>query len=57
MTRVTEDVTEQANTDYRITCITDHSGFNPVCLNKHTLRTAYYAYRQLYGERNDSENE
>lgn len=28
------------------TCITQHPGFSPVCLNIHVLRTAWFQYRQ-----------
>ena len=39
-------------------CITEHEGFDPVCLNPHTLRTAYFAYRQQYNvNRNDALHE
>ena len=31
------------------TCITQHSGFEAVCLNVWVLQTAYYQYRQHYG--------
>lgn len=31
-----------------INCITEHSGFNPVCLNTYVLETAYYQYKQQY---------
>jgi hypothetical protein len=31
------------------TCITDHPGFEPVVLNPHVLRAAYWTYRQRYG--------
>ena len=30
--------------------ITDHEGFEPVCLDVWVLQTAYYQYRQRYGE-------
>ena len=36
-------------------CITQHEGFDPVCLNPHTLRTAYFAYRQRYNVNRDDE--
>ena len=32
-----------------IGCITTHPGFDPVCLNPHTLDVAYLAYKQQYG--------
>ncbi|XP_057675034.1 uncharacterized protein LOC130905535 [Corythoichthys intestinalis] len=31
-----------------VQCITQHPGFQPVCLNVDVLQTAYYAYRQNY---------
>ena len=31
-------------------CITEHEGFNAVCLNMWTLQTAYYQYKQQYGK-------
>ena len=33
-----------------ISCVTDHPGFQPVCLDVNVLRTAYYSYRQHYNE-------
>ena len=33
-----------------ISCITDHEGFESVCLNVWVLQTAYFNYRQRYGE-------
>ena len=30
-------------------CITEHEGFGAVCLNRWVLQTAYYQYRQQYG--------
>ncbi|XP_064638313.1 uncharacterized protein LOC135494327 [Lineus longissimus] len=32
-------------------CITKHSGFSPVCLNKYLLETAWLQYRQQYGKK------
>ena len=31
-----------------IKCITQHPGFEGVCLNPWVLETAYYSYRQQY---------
>ncbi|KAK5867689.1 hypothetical protein PBY51_012156 [Eleginops maclovinus] len=39
---------EEEGADTR--CITEHSGFEPVCLNLHVLRTAHFHYRQEYGD-------
>ena len=33
-----------------ISCITDHEGFESVCLNVWVLQTAYFNYRQRYSE-------
>ena len=33
-----------------ISCITDHEGFESVCLNVWVPQTAYFNYRQQYGE-------
>ena len=32
-----------------VCCITEHAGFEAVCLNEWVLQTAYYQYRQQYG--------
>ena len=32
-----------------IQCITEHEGFEPVCLNVWVLQAAYFSYRQQYG--------
>ena len=31
-------------------CITEHEGFNAVCLNMWVLQTTYYQYKQQYGK-------
>lgn len=31
-----------------VECITDHPGFEPVCLNTYALDTAYNQYKQKY---------
>ena len=31
-------------------CITQHEGFDAVCLNQYVLEVAYYQYRQQHGE-------
>ncbi len=38
------------------TCITDHPGFRSVCLDIWTLRIAYLAYKQQYGDLQEDEN-
>ena len=42
-----DDALDEATT---FTCITHHPGFQAVCLNRHTLDTAYNAYRQQWGD-------
>ena len=32
-----------------ISCITEHKGFDAVCLNRWVLQTAYFQYWQQYG--------
>ena len=34
-------------------CITEHEGFGAVCLNRWVLQTAYFQYRQQYGNHLD----
>ena len=36
------------------TCITQHPGFHPVCINRWVLQTAWYQYKQQYRESFDS---
>ena len=33
----------------QISCITEHQGFEPVCLNVWVLQAGYFSYRQHYG--------
>ena len=33
-----------------VQCITDHPGFVSVCLDEWVLQTAYYGFRQQYGQ-------
>ena len=40
-----------------IKCITLHPGFEPVCLNTYVLQTAYFQYKQQYGEEIFESNE
>lgn len=35
---------------HQLTCITQHPGFGPVCLDEYVLETAYYQNRSQYGE-------
>ncbi len=35
--------------DSSVGCITEHPGFNSVCLDVWVLQTAYFQYRQQYG--------
>ena len=32
------------------TCITQHPGFHPVCINRWVLQTAWYQYKQQFKE-------
>ena len=32
-------------------CITEHEGFDAVCLNPWVLQTGFFSYRQRYGTR------
>ena len=34
----------------KISCITDHEGFDSVCLNAWVLQAAYFSYRYHYGD-------
>ena len=34
----------------QIDCVTDHEGFEAVCLNVWVMQAAYFTYRQRYGE-------
>ena len=36
----------------KVKCITEHQGFEPVCLNVWVLQVAYFQYRQHYGTSN-----
>ena len=48
--REVEKVVKRIDTsDSEVTCITEHEGFYPVCLNIWVLQTAYFEYRQSYG--------
>ncbi|XP_060567747.1 uncharacterized protein LOC132726450 [Ruditapes philippinarum] len=40
-----------------LSCITRHPGFQSVCLDRYVLETAYYQYRQQYGEVEHTNNE
>ena len=37
------------NNPIRIRCITQHEGFNAVCLNRWVLQTSFYQFRQSHG--------
>ena len=38
-------------TEADISCITEHKGFEPVCLNVWVLQAGFFLYRQHYGTR------
>ena len=44
--QVVHKITEE---DFPVSCITEHPGFNPVCLNIHVLQAAYFACKQIHG--------
>ena len=45
--RVTQKKEEN---EVAVSCITQHAGFDPVCLNVWVLQAAYYSYVQDYGD-------
>jgi hypothetical protein len=51
------EVVNVISTEPGVQCITQHSGFAPVCLNVWVLQTAYSQYRQQYGNYSGSLNE
>ena len=44
-----EMMDKMSENDTEISCITNHEGFEPVCLNRWVLQTAYFVYRERYG--------
>jgi len=48
--RATADKTETIGS-MSIKCITEHEGFEAVCLNVWVLQASYFTYRQHYGTR------
>ena len=48
---------QENDTDLEIECITDHEGFEAVCLNRWVLQAAYFAYREQYGNDDRSDHE
>ena len=44
--QMVHQITEE---DSSVSCITEHPGFDPVCLNTYVLQTAYFAYKQIRG--------
>ena len=45
-----EQVIHKKQGDTQVTCITEHEGFESVCLDTWVLQTAYFSYRWHYGE-------
>ena len=45
------------NNPIRVNCITQHEGFNAVCLNRWVLRTSFYQFRQSHGSQIPVEND
>ena len=56
ITRVTDTIGE-LELEQELNCITEHPGFEPVCLNTYVLQTAYFQYRQQYGLEMENSNE
>lgn len=56
ITRVT-DMIGELEIEQELKCISEHPGFEPVCLNTYVLQTAYYQYRQQYGLEVEDSNE
>ena len=48
--RVEEKLQELDVVSEGVTCITEHEGFHPVCLNQWVLQTAAFQTRQQYGQ-------
>ncbi|XP_013404522.1 uncharacterized protein LOC106169577 [Lingula anatina] len=42
-------VVQDRSKEENVQCITDHPGFEPVCLNKWVLETAWMQFRQQHG--------
>ena len=42
---------ETAGSDEQKTCITEHEGFEAVCLNVWVLQAGFFSYRYHYGTR------
>lgn len=36
-----------------VDCITEHEGFDAVCINRYVLEVAYYQFRQQHGDHRD----
>ena len=47
---IEEVETVKQQLDTTVKCITDHEGFSSVCLDVWVLQTAYFAYRQQFGD-------
>ena len=44
-----EEKLQELDVSTDVTCITEHEGFHPVCLDRWVLQTAAYQTRQQYG--------
>jgi hypothetical protein len=47
--RYREKLAEVGEGENEKDCITDHDGFDPVCINQYVLETAWLHYKQQYG--------
>ena len=54
---IDEIVAKIGVSESEIQCITEHEGFEAVCLNVWVLQTGYFNYRQQYGGREDPVHE
>lgn len=43
-------VQKMGESDSNISCIVEHEGFQPVCLDLWVLQAAYFSYRSRYGD-------
>jgi len=49
ITEKNQNVFEEENLGFPISCITDNPGFKAVCLNRWVLEASWFQYRQQYG--------
>jgi hypothetical protein len=56
---INQVVQKMDNIEADLNCITEYPGFHSVCLDQWVLETAYFQYRQQYGQgrHNATENQ